>query len=73
VRSVDFYGHDSRAWLDLPGGIRVSARLDGADLPSAGDDVSVTVRGAARAFPAAGDQGTAAPVVERAPVSARLA
>ena len=20
VRSVDFYGHDSRAWLDLPGG-----------------------------------------------------
>jgi iron(III) transport system ATP-binding protein len=73
VRSVDFYGHDSRAWLDLPGGIRVSARLDGADLPSAGDDVSVTVRGAARAFPAAGDQGTTALVVERAPVSARLA
>ena len=22
VRSVDFYGHDSRVWLDLPGGLR---------------------------------------------------
>nr|WP_204261355.1 ABC transporter ATP-binding protein [Blastococcus saxobsidens] len=52
VRSVDYYGHDSRVWLDLPGGVRVSARLDGADLPAAGDDVSITVRGTALAFPA---------------------
>jgi iron(III) transport system ATP-binding protein len=52
VRSVDFYGHDSRVWLDLPGGRTVTARLDGADLPSAGDDVSITVRGTALAFPA---------------------
>jgi iron(III) transport system ATP-binding protein len=53
VRSVDFYGHDSRAWLDLPGGVRVSARLEGADVPAAGDDVSIVVRGTALAFPAA--------------------
>ena len=52
VRSVDFYGHDSRVWLDLPDGGTVSARLDGADLPAAGDDVAVTVRGSALAFPA---------------------
>ena len=36
VRSVDFYGHDSRVWLDLPGGATVSARLEGADLPVVG-------------------------------------
>jgi iron(III) transport system ATP-binding protein len=53
VRSVDFYGHDSRVWLDLPDGRTVSARLDGADVPAAGDDVSVSVRGVALAFPAA--------------------
>jgi iron(III) transport system ATP-binding protein len=52
VRSVDFYGHDSRVWLDLPDGGTVSARLDGADLPGAGDDVSISVRGSALAFPA---------------------
>jgi iron(III) transport system ATP-binding protein len=52
VRAVDFYGHDSRVWLDLPDGGSVSARLDGADLPSAGDDVSISVRGAALAFSA---------------------
>jgi iron(III) transport system ATP-binding protein len=52
VRTVDFYGHDSRAWLDLPGGVRVSARLEGADVPAPGDDVSVVVRGTALAFPA---------------------
>jgi iron(III) transport system ATP-binding protein len=50
VRSVDFFGHDSRVWLELPDGVRVSARLDGADVPAAGDAVSVTVRGAALAF-----------------------
>jgi iron(III) transport system ATP-binding protein len=53
VRSVDFYGHDSRVWLDLPGGGTVSARLEGADLPGAGDDVSISVRGRALAFPQA--------------------
>jgi iron(III) transport system ATP-binding protein len=53
VRSVDFYGHDSRVWLDLPGGGTVSARLEGADLPGAGDDVSISVRGTALAFPQA--------------------
>jgi iron(III) transport system ATP-binding protein len=71
VAGVDFYGHDSRAWLDLPGGIRVSARLDGADLPAAGDDVSVTVRGTALAFAATGAPEPA--VTDPAPVPARLA
>ena len=73
VRSVDFYGHDSRAWLDLPGGIRVSARLDGADLPSAGDDVSVTVRGTALAFPPTPRTTEPVAVPEPVPVPARLA
>ncbi len=54
VRRVDFYGHDSRVWLDLADGGSVSARLDGADVPSAGDEVSIAVRGAARVFPADG-------------------
>jgi len=54
VRTVDFYGHDSRVWLDLPDGRSVSARVDGADLPAVGDEVSVTVRGAALAFPVTG-------------------
>jgi iron(III) transport system ATP-binding protein len=53
VRRVDFYGHDSRVWLDLPDGGTVSARLEGADVPAAGDDVSIAVRGAARVFPPA--------------------
>ncbi|MDP9390147.1 MAG: ABC transporter ATP-binding protein [Actinomycetota bacterium] len=52
VRSVDFYGHDSRVWLDLPGGVTVSARLEGADLPATGDAVSITVQGAVLSFPA---------------------
>jgi len=51
VRRVDFYGHDSRVWLDLPDGGTVSARLDGADVPAAGEDVSIAVRGVARVFP----------------------
>jgi iron(III) transport system ATP-binding protein len=53
VRSVDFYGHDARVWLDLPSGDTVSARLDGTELPSVGDDVSVTVLGPALSFPSA--------------------
>jgi hypothetical protein len=32
--------------------VRVSARPEGADVPAAGDDVSVVVRGTALAFPA---------------------
>ncbi|UOY01952.1 ABC transporter ATP-binding protein [Blastococcus sp. PRF04-17] len=60
VRGVDFYGHDSRIWLVLPDGRSVSARLDGSDLPSVGDDVAVTVRGTALAFPAGvGEAGKA--------------
>jgi iron(III) transport system ATP-binding protein len=51
VRSVDFYGHDSRVWLDLPSGVTVSARLEGSDIPAAGDDVTITVRGAVLPFP----------------------
>jgi iron(III) transport system ATP-binding protein len=62
VRSVDFYGHDSRVWLDLPDGVRVSARLDGSDLPAAGDDVSISVRGTALAFPTAGPVPAPAPL-----------
>ncbi|WP_369133030.1 ABC transporter ATP-binding protein [Modestobacter sp. I12A-02662] len=67
VRRVDFFGHDSRVWLDLPDGVRVSARLDGADVPAAGDDVSITVRGAALAF-AAVDAAAAAAAVDAAAV-----
>ena len=63
VRTVDFYGHDSRIWLDLPGGRSVSARLDGSDLPSVGDEVSITVRGAALAFPVTGAPAGYAAVV----------
>jgi iron(III) transport system ATP-binding protein len=51
VRRVDFYGHDSRVWLDLAGGGSVSARLDGVEVPSAGEDVAIAVRGTARVFP----------------------
>jgi iron(III) transport system ATP-binding protein len=51
VAGVDFYGHDSRVRLTLPDGATVSARLDGPDVPSAGEDVAVTVRGPALAFP----------------------
>jgi iron(III) transport system ATP-binding protein len=53
VTRVDFYGHDSRVELELPGGVRASARLNGVDVPAAGDDVAISVRGAALAFPAA--------------------
>ena len=52
VRGVDFYGHDSRVWLDLPGGTTVIARLEGADLPVVGQDVGITVVGPALSFPA---------------------
>ena len=63
VRGVDFYGHDSRVWLDLVGGLTVSARLEGADVPATGDEVAVTVSGTALPFP-----GTAA-VPARTPVA----
>ncbi|MGY1601576.1 ABC transporter ATP-binding protein [Geodermatophilus sp. SYSU D00815] len=52
VRSVDFFGHDARVWLDLPSGQSVCARLEGMHLPVAGQQVSISVRGAALAFPA---------------------
>jgi iron(III) transport system ATP-binding protein len=64
VRGVDFYGHDSRVWLDLPGGTTVTARLDGSTVPSTGEDVAVTVAGTALPFPA----GAAAPGSRPAPV-----
>ncbi|TFV63736.1 UNVERIFIED_ORG: ABC transporter ATP-binding protein [Bacillus sp. AZ43] len=63
VRTVDFYGHDSRVCLDLAGGPSVTARLDGADPLTPGDAVSVTVRGTALAFPLPG----AAPLAAGAP------
>jgi iron(III) transport system ATP-binding protein len=52
VHSIDFYGHDARVLLDLPGGLRVAARLDGHALPADGAEVSLSVTGAALAFPA---------------------
>ncbi|SFL10823.1 ABC transporter ATP-binding protein [Geodermatophilus ruber] len=52
VRSVDFFGHDARVRLELPSGLACSARLEGWDLPVAGEDVSVRVVGAALPFPA---------------------
>ncbi|WP_448627826.1 ABC transporter ATP-binding protein [Geodermatophilus sp. URMC 64] len=51
VRSVDFYGHDARVWLELPGGPTVSARLEGTRLPVEGQDVSISVVGPALPFP----------------------
>jgi iron(III) transport system ATP-binding protein len=57
VHSVDFYGHDARVLLDLPSGLRVAARLDGSALPADGAEVSLSVTGAAQAFPV-GDPGT---------------
>jgi iron(III) transport system ATP-binding protein len=52
VHSVDFYGHDARVLLDLPSGLRIAARLDGSALPADGAEVSLSVAGAAQAFPA---------------------
>ena len=51
VHSVDFYGHDARVQLDLPSGLRIAARLDGGELPADGAAVSLSVSGAALAFP----------------------
>jgi iron(III) transport system ATP-binding protein len=61
VRGVDFYGHDSRVWLDLADGGTVTARLEGADLPVVGQDVGITVVGAALRFP--GEAGEPRPGV----------
>jgi iron(III) transport system ATP-binding protein len=60
VHSVDFYGHDARVLLDLPSGLRVTARLDGHALPADGAEVSLSVTGAALAFP--GGSAAADPV-----------
>ncbi len=54
VRTVDFFGHDARVGLELASGRAVSARLEGRDLPEAGDAVGIVVRGAALPFPAEG-------------------
>jgi iron(III) transport system ATP-binding protein len=59
VRSVDFYGHDSRVWLELPSGVTVSARLEGSEVPAVGDTVSISVRGSALSFPAGVASGAA--------------
>jgi iron(III) transport system ATP-binding protein len=66
VRSVDFYGHDARVLLDLPAGLTVAARLDGSELPADGDQVAISVVGAALTFPAP----AATPVPAAAPVPA---
>ena len=71
VRDVDFYGHDSRVRLDLAGGPTVSARLEGADVPSPGDLVSVVVRGTAVPFPVSGvPRGASLPAPLPAPLPA---
>jgi iron(III) transport system ATP-binding protein len=61
VRAVDFFGHDARVRLELPSGEAFSARLEGWDLPAAGQDVSVRVVGAALPFPA-GEPAVPTPV-----------
>jgi iron(III) transport system ATP-binding protein len=60
VRGVDFYGHDARLLLDLPGGRTVTARRDGSDLPTDGQDVVVTVVGGALTFPVGSTPSVAA-------------
>jgi len=62
VRGVDFYGHDARVWLDLATGPTVSARLEGRNLPTVGQQVSITVLGPALAFPAGAAPGADAAV-----------
>jgi iron(III) transport system ATP-binding protein len=73
VRAVDFYGHDSRVWLDLAGGLTVSARMDGAYVPAAGDEVSVAVAGTALPFPAVGDPSATVPRVPAPATDVRAA
>ncbi|SEO38076.1 ABC transporter ATP-binding protein [Trujillonella endophytica] len=51
VSAVDFFGHDARVSLELASGRVVAARLDGRQLPEAGDRVGIEVRGAALPFP----------------------
>ncbi|WP_104525046.1 ABC transporter ATP-binding protein [Blastococcus atacamensis] len=63
VSAVDFYGHDSRVRLDLPGGGSVAARLGGVDLPAVGEQVAIEVTGSALAYPAAADGPVPEPVV----------
>jgi iron(III) transport system ATP-binding protein len=53
VRGVDFYGHDARIELELPSGLRVSARTEGGALPAEGAEVAVSVQGPAVPFPVA--------------------
>ena len=67
VRGVDFYGHDSRVWLDLAGGLTVSARLDGPDVPGHGRRGLRRRRGHRAALPSAGGRACHRPLV--APVA----
>ncbi|RFU19803.1 ABC transporter ATP-binding protein [Geodermatophilus marinus] len=64
VRGVDFFGHDARVRLELLSGEAVTARVEGGELPAAGDDVGVDVVGAGLPYPA-GPAG-AGPVVPSA-------
>ena len=72
VRSVDFYGHDARVWLELPTGTIVSARLEGMELPVEGQDVSIAVVGPALSFPAGAPLGTGPADDSRSMVAGQL-
>ncbi|RBY90527.1 ABC transporter ATP-binding protein [Blastococcus sp. TF02A-26] len=72
VSGVDFFGHDARVRLELSSGRTVSARLEGAALPTTGDVVSIEVRGAALPFPAPGIPGAEADGPDR-PIGSALA
>ena len=63
IGGVDFFGHVARMRLVLPEVGTVSARLVGADLPATGEEVAVTVRGPALAFPPAATGELPRPVV----------
>jgi iron(III) transport system ATP-binding protein len=51
VAGVRFYGHDGAASLTLAGGVEVTTRLIGTDLPNVGDPVTVRVHGTVPAYP----------------------
>src|SRR4051794_20698595 len=72
VRSIDFYGHDARVWLELSAGTIVSARLEGMELPVEGQDVSIAVVGPALSFPAGAPLGTGPADDSRSMVAGQL-
>lgn len=53
VGSVTFYGHDAMVHVDLPGGLCVAVRMSAPVRVEAGQQVQVTVRGAAHFYPRA--------------------